>query len=85
MAERDGIWFEYQVTRGRFTAVPVSATGWAVFMGVLLVPLGICLALAPAVMAVHPLLLFPLILAAIAISFAMIFTLVRRKGRRVSP
>jgi len=85
MAERDGIWFEYATTPGRITAVPVSAAGWAVLITTILVPIGICLAIAPAAMAVHPLLLLPVLLAAPFVSIGALLMVVRRKGRRVTP
>ncbi len=74
------IWFEYSVVRGRFTAVPVSAPGWVTLIGATTIPTGTCLLMAW-ILALHPLLLLPLIIVSMAVSFITLFTLVKRKGR----
>jgi hypothetical protein len=75
-------WFEYTVSAGRLTAMPVHWKGWAAMMLVLTVPTLVLLAVSPRLRAIGewaP----PLgLLAVLAFDFTTLIVLVKRTGRR---
>lgn len=76
------VWFEYAITAGRFTAVPVSLEGWLVLLGATMAPLlviWLVLKLIP-----HPPVLIALPMLFVTI-LTMVFGLMKiaiAKGRR---
>jgi hypothetical protein len=79
MSDRQA-WFEYTVTPGRFTAVPVNWKGWLSLVALVTAPTGLLLAAGPWLRAsdLARVLAVPVLLAFI---FTTLFALIKAKGR----
>lgn len=81
-SEHQPYWFEYAITVGRFTAIPVHPLGWLTLIAFTVVPIGISLLILPPLAQMSPILGIAGLLATILTSIYGLFRVAVAKGRR---
>jgi hypothetical protein len=81
MVRDEDAWFEISRTATSITAIPVKPIGWLVFLGLLIGCIALTSVASFVAMTVHVALFVLALLAGLALTFFLLFAVIRAKGR----